>query len=104
VLSKIQTTGIQQALNYAVFKLLKYITVYPVEDETKLTNRDGVILPDARLLPTGSTAKDLAATIHADLAKGFLFAMDAKTKQRISHDHVLKDGDVIKIVSSMSRG
>jgi ribosome-binding ATPase YchF (GTP1/OBG family) len=104
VLSKIQTTGVQQALNYAVFKLLKFITVYPVEDETKLTNRDGVILPDARLLPPGSTAKDLAATIHADLAKGFLFAMDAKTKQRISHDHVLKDGDVIKIVSSMSRG
>ncbi|MGI0003990.1 MAG: redox-regulated ATPase YchF [Candidatus Nitrosotenuis sp.] len=104
VLSKIRTTGVQQALNYAVFDLLKFITVYPVEDETKFTNKDGVILPDARLLPIGSTAKDLAATIHADLAKGFLFAMDAKTKQRISHDHTLKDGDVIKIVSSMSRG
>lgn len=104
VLSKINTTGVQQALNYAVFKLLKFITVYPVEDETKLTNKDGVILPDARLLPVGSTAKDLASTIHADLAKGFLFAIDAKTKQRISHDHILKDGDVIKIVSSMSRG
>ncbi|MFY9300754.1 MAG: redox-regulated ATPase YchF [Candidatus Nitrosotenuis sp.] len=104
VLSKIHTTGVQQVLNYAVFDLLKLITVYPVEDETKLTNKDGVILPDARLLPAGSTAKDLAMTIHADLAKGFLFAMDAKTKQRISHDHTLKDGDVIKIVSSMSRG
>jgi hypothetical protein len=104
VLSKIHTTGVQQALNYAVFELLKFITVYPVEDETKLTNKDGVVLPDARLLPAGSTAKDLAMTIHADLAKGFLFAIDAKTKQRISHDHTLKDGDVIKIVSSMSRG
>lgn len=104
VLSKIRTTGVQQALNYAVFELLKFITVYPVEDETKLTNKDGVVLPDARLLPAGSTAKDLALTIHADLAKGFLFAIDAKTKQRISHDHTLKDGDVIKIVSSMSRG
>jgi ribosome-binding ATPase YchF (GTP1/OBG family) len=104
VLSKIHTTGVQQALNYAVFDLLKFITVYPVEDETKFTNKDGVIFPDARLLPTGSTAKDLAATIHADLAKGFLFAVDAKTKQRISADHTLKDGDVIKIVSSMSRG
>jgi ribosome-binding ATPase YchF (GTP1/OBG family) len=104
VLSKIHTTGVQEALNYAVFELLKFITVYPVEDETKLTNKDGVVLPDARLLPAGSTAKDLAMTIHADLAKGFLFAIDAKTKQRISHDHTLKDGDVIKIVSSMSRG
>jgi hypothetical protein len=63
-----------------------------------------VVLPDARLLPSGSTAKELAGTIHADLAKGFLHAIDAKTKQRISGDHTLKDGDVIKIISSMSRG
>jgi len=104
VLEKIKTTGVQEALNYAVFDLLKFITVYPVEDETKLSNKDGTVLPDARLLPVGSTAKDLAATIHADLAKGFLHAVDAKTKQRISADHKLGDGDVIKIVSTMSRG
>lgn len=104
VLAKTRTTGIQEAINYAVFDLLKFITVYPVEDETKLSNKDGVVLPDARLLLAGSNAKDLAGTIHADLAKGFLFAMDAKTKLRISADHILKDGDVVKIVSSMSRG
>lgn len=104
VMDKIRTTGVQEALNHAVFDVLHFITVYPVEDETKLTNKDGVILPDARLLPAGSSAKDLATTIHADLAKGFLFAVDVKTKQRISADHQLKDGDVIKIVSSMSRG
>jgi ribosome-interacting GTPase 1 len=46
----------------------------------------------------------LAETIHADLAKGFLHAIDVKTKQRIGADHHLKNGDVIKIVSSMSRG
>lgn len=104
VLSKIHTTGVQEAINHAVFDVLKFITVYPVEDETKLSNKDGVVLPDARLLPIGSTAKDLAGTIHADLAKGFLHAIDAKTKQRIGGDHILKDGDVIKIVSTMSRG
>jgi ribosome-binding ATPase len=104
VLSKIKTTGIQDALNHAVFDTLKIITVYPVEDETKLSNKDGIILPDARLLAAGSTAKDLAATIHADLAKAFLHAIDVKTKQRIGADHQLKDGDVIKIVSAASRG
>lgn len=104
VISKIKTTGVIQALNYAVFDLLKFITVYPVEDETKLSNKDGVVLPDARLLPAGATAKDLAGTIHADLAKGFLHAIDVKTKQRIGADHKLQDGDVIKIVSTMSRG
>lgn len=104
VLTKIHTTGVQEAINHAVFDVLKFITVYPVEDETKLSNKDGVVLPDARLLPVGSTAKDLAGTIHADLAKGFLHAIDAKTKQRIGGDHTLKDGDVIKIISAMSRG
>ncbi len=104
VFSKIQSTGIQKILNTAVFDSLKFIVVYPVEDETKLTNKDGDVLPDAKLLPENSTAKDLAALVHADIAKGFLHAIDCKTKQRIGGDHKLKDGDVIKIVSTLSRG
>ncbi len=104
VLAKIGTTGVQQILNSACFDLLKLIVVYPVEDETKLSNKDGEVLPDARLLLPGSTAKDLAQTVHADLAKGFLHAVDAKTKQRIGAQHQLKNGDVIKIVSTLSRG
>ncbi len=104
VLAKIGTTGVQQVLNSACFDLLKLIVVYPVEDETKLSNKDGEVLPDARLLLPGSTAKDLAQTVHADLAKGFLHAVDAKTKQRIGAQHQLKNGDVIKIVSTLSRG
>ena len=104
VLSKIQSTGIQKILNAAVFDSLKFIVVYPVEDETKLTNKDGVVLPDTKLLPQNSTAKDLAGLIHADIAKGFLHAIDCKTRQRISGDQKLKNGDVIKIVSTLSRG
>jgi len=104
VFSKIPSTGIQKILNTAVFDLLKFIVVYPVEDEAKLTNKDGVVLPDAKLLPLDSTAKDLASLIHADIAKGFLHAIDCKTKQRISGDQKLKNGDVIKIVSTLSRG
>ncbi len=104
VLIKIGTTGVQQILNSACFDLLKLIVVYPVEDETKLSNKNGEMLPDARLLLPGSTAKDLAQTVHADLAKGFLHAVDAKTKQRIGAQHQLKNGDVIKIVSTLSRG
>ena len=56
------------------------------------------------LLSEGSTAKDLAETVHADLARGFLYAVNARTKQRIGADHRLKSGDVIKIVSATSRG
>ncbi|KKL46924.1 hypothetical protein LCGC14_2340720, partial [marine sediment metagenome] len=56
------------------------------------------------LLVDGSTAKDLATIIHADIAKGFLHAIDCKTKQRIGAEHKLKNGDVVKIVSTLSRG
>jgi ribosome-binding ATPase YchF (GTP1/OBG family) len=104
VIAKIGSTGVQQILNTACFDLLKLITVYPVEDETKLSNKNGEVLPDARLLFPNSTAKDLAQMVHADLAKGFLHAVDAKTKQRIGAQHQLKNGDVIKIISTLSRG
>ena len=104
VFKKIPSTGIQKILNSAVFDSLNFIVVYPVEDETKLTNKDGVVLPDTKLLPKDSTAKDLASLIHADIARGFLHAIDCKTKQRISGDQKLKNGDVIKIVSTLSRG
>ncbi len=104
VFTKIHSTGIQKILNLAVFDLLKLIVVFPVEDETKLTNKNGDVLPDAKLLPHDSTAKDLAGLIHADIDKGFLHAIDCKTKQRIGGDHKLKNGDVIKIVSTLSRG
>ena len=104
IMSKLNSTGIQTALNSAAFRVLKLMVVFPVEDETKLSNKDGQVLPDAKLLPEDATAKNLAETIHQDIAKGFLFAIDATTKQRIGADHPLKNGDVIKIVSSLSRG
>ena len=104
VLTKIQTTGVQKILNSIIFDVLDMIVVYPVEDETKLTNKQGQVLPDARLLKNGSTAKQLAFTIHQDIGNGFLHAIDAKTKQRIGADHKLKNGDIIKIVSTLSRG
>ncbi len=104
VLSKIKSTGVQSVLDSAIFDLLRLIVVFPVEDESRLCNKEGEVLPDAKLLPLNSTAKDLALTIHADIAKGFLHAINVKTKQRIGADHQLKHGDVIKIVSSLSRG
>ena len=104
VLTKIGVTGVQKTLNSIIFDIMKLIVVYPVEDESKLSNKDGQILPDARLLDSSATAKELAFTIHQDIGNGFLHAIDAKTKQRIGAEHQLKNGDVIKIVSTLSRG
>ncbi len=93
-------TGIQECINRAVFDLLDYIVVYPVEDENKFTDKNGIILPDAYLMKRGSTAKDLAYRIHSDIGESFLFAIDAKKKMRLGEKYELKDGDVIKIVST----
>ena len=104
VLTKIGVTGIQKILNTIIFDVMNLIVVYPVEDESKLCNKDGQVLPDARLLHSSATAKELAFTIHQDIGNGFLHAINAKTKQRIAADHQLKNGDIVKIVSTLSRG
>ena len=93
-------TGVQAALNAAVYDLLDHVTAYPVENETKWVDGQGNVLPDAFLLPDGSTPTDLAAKIHSDIAEGYLHAVNGKTDRRISDDYELDDGDVIKIVST----
>ena len=100
VMKKNNGTGVQDAINRAVFELLDRIVVYPVEDENKLCNKQGDVLPDAFLMKRGSTPHDLAFQVHTDIGKGFLYAIDARTKMRIKENHLLKDGDIIKIVSA----
>lgn len=97
------STGVQEIINIACFDLLKKIVVYPVEDESKLSDKKGNILPEAYLLDEESTTKDLAHAVHEELGKGFLFAIDVRSKRRLGSDHKLKNNDVIKIVSATSR-
>ena len=93
------STGVQKCLETAAFGTLDLITVYPVEDEGKYTDHFGRVLPDAFLLPRGSTAKELAYRVHTDLGDKFIRAVNAKTKRIVGSDYVLQDGDVIKIIS-----
>ena len=97
---KTKGANAQETVNRAVFDLLDNIVVYPVEDENKYSDHFGNVLPDAILLKKGSTAMDLAGAIHTEIAKNMLYAIDARTKMRLAKDHVLKDNDVIKIVSA----
>jgi len=100
VLGEYMRTGVQFAINVAVFKLLKMNSVYPVYDPKKLSDKHGNILPDVYLLPSGSNVSDLAKEVHSDLAKGLLYAMDARSGLRLPSDYVIKDRDVLSIVSS----
>jgi len=93
-------TGVQQAINRAILEMLDMIVVYPVEDENKFCDRQGRILPDAFLMKRGSTPHDLAYKVHTDIGKGFLYAIDARTKMRIKESYQMKEGDIIKIVST----
>ncbi len=100
VLDKYNSTGIQECLNKAVFDFLKYIAVYPVENEHKFSDKKGNVLPDVFLMPPNSTALDLAYKVHTDIGKSFIGAIDARTKKRVSADYELKNGDVISIQSA----
>ncbi len=92
-------TGVQRAIETAIFGILDLMAVYPVEDENHLTDKEGRVLPDAYLVPKGTNARDLAYIVHTDLGDNFIRAIDARTKRVIGHDHELKDGDVITIVA-----
>lgn len=93
------STGVQAVLEDVVFKVLDMIIVYPVEDEHHWTDKQGRCLPDAYLMRRGTNARDLAFKVHTDLGDNFIRAIDAKTHMTIGQDHVLHDGDVIKIVA-----
>ena len=97
------STGVQEAINTAYFKLLDMITVYPVEDIEHLSDHNGRVLPDTYLVPRGTTAHAFAYIIHSELGDNFLYAVDARDKRRIGEDAILKDRDVISIVSAKKR-
>jgi len=103
ILGEYLRTGVQFAINVAVFKLLSMNTVYPVADIKKLSDKHGNILPDVYLLESGSSIEDLAKTIHTELAKGILYAIDARDGLHLPKNYILKDRDILSIVSAKKR-
>jgi len=96
-------TGVQFGLNITVFKLLKMNAIYPVADGQKMTDTAGRVLPDVYLMPTGSTVEELATTVHSDLLKGLVYALDVRTGLHLPTNYVLRDRDVLSIVSTAKR-
>ncbi len=90
-------TGVQDVLNSAVFELLKYIAIFPA-GANKLSDSKGNVLPDCFLLPSGSTALDFAYFLHTDFGKGFIKAINAKTKRALGKGYELKHRDALEIV------
>ncbi len=91
--------GLVGLLSDLVFRQLSRVVCYPVQDETHWVDGDGKSLPDAILVPTGTTAKGLAYQVHSDLGDGFVRAIDARTGRVIGADHELSEGDVVSILA-----
>ena len=98
VLDRFGSTGVQQVLDTAVFHLLGYLAIFP-GSSSKLQDSEGRTLPDCFLLPPESTALDFAYSIHTDIGKNFVKAIDVKTKRPVGKDHVLKHLDVVEIMT-----
>jgi small GTP-binding protein len=99
IMEKCDGTGVTPLIEDVTFNILDLIVAYPVEDENKLIDKQDRVLPDAHLIPRGSTAKDLAFKVHTDLGKKFIRALDVRTKRTVGADHELKDRDIIKIIA-----
>lgn len=103
IMGEYMRTGVQFAINIAVFKLLKMNSVYPVANEEKLTDKKGRVLPDLILMKDGATINDLAKEIHTDLTKGLLYAKDLRYKLRLPTTYQLRDRDVVSLVSASKK-
>lgn len=99
ILEKYHGTGVQKILNTAVFELLQYVAVFP-GGVNNLVDSQGRCLPDCFLLPAHSTALDFAFRIHTDIGNAFVRAIDVKTKRALGKEHILKNRDVIEILTS----
>jgi ribosome-binding ATPase YchF (GTP1/OBG family) len=103
IMGEFMRTGVQFAINIAVFKLLKMNSIYPVANDKNLTDKNGKVLPDLLLLKDGATVNDLAREIHTDLTKGLLYAKDLRYNLRLPTDYQLRDRDVISLVSASKK-
>ena len=90
-------TGVQQALETALFEELDAIAVFP---GARKPQDDGTFLQDCFVLPDGSTAEDFAYFLHTDIGEGFLHAHDVRSQRQIGADTTLDHRDVVEITTT----
>ncbi len=98
ILEKHGSTGVQECLDKVIFGVMDYIVAYPVANLNKMTDKKGNVLPDALLVPKGTSLKEFAAKIHTAMADKFIGGIDFETKRKLGAEHEVRDGDVIEIL------
>ena len=90
-------TGVQRAIETALFEELGAIAVFP---GARKPQDDGTFLQDCFVFPGGSTAEEFAYYLHTDIGEGFLHAHDVRTERQIGADTELSHRDVIEITTT----
>jgi len=91
-------TGVQGALEAAVFDVLGCIAVFPGSANGSKDEKG--VFRDCFILPGGSTTEDFAFHIHSDIGEGLLHGTDCRSNRQVGTDHELSHRDVIELVST----
>ncbi|MFP9059077.1 redox-regulated ATPase YchF [Natrialbaceae archaeon A-chndr2] len=97
--SEYGATGVQAALETALFDVLGVVPVFP-GGANGLGNERGEVLPDCYLVPSESTAEDFAYSLHSDIGDGFLYAIDCRSNRQLGKDYEVEPRDVIEVVTT----
>ncbi|MCU4753888.1 redox-regulated ATPase YchF [Halobacteria archaeon AArc-curdl1] len=92
-------TGVQAALETALFDVLGVVPVFP-GGANGLGNERGEVLPDCYLIPSDSTAEDFAYSLHSDIGEGFLYAIDCRSNRQLGKEYEVEPRDVIEVVTT----
>ncbi|EMA58507.1 redox-regulated ATPase YchF [Halorubrum kocurii] len=91
-------TGVQGALEAAVFDVLGCIAVFPGSANGSKDEKG--VFRDCFILPEGSTTEDFAFHIHSDIGEGLLHGTDCRSGRQVGAAHELSHRDVIELVST----
>jgi ribosome-binding ATPase YchF (GTP1/OBG family) len=92
-------TGVQTALETAVFDVLGAKAVFP-GSEGGLGTEDGKLLQDCFLLPGDATAEEFAYFLHTDIGEGFLHAVDCRDGRQVGAATELDHRDVVEVITT----
>ncbi|MFC7187070.1 redox-regulated ATPase YchF [Halorubrum yunnanense] len=91
-------TGVQGALEAAVFDVLGCIAVFPGSANGSRDEKG--VFRDCFILPDGATTEDFAFHIHSDIGQGLLHGTDCRSGRQVGTGHELSHRDVIELIST----
>jgi hypothetical protein len=92
-------TGVQTALETALFDVLGVVPVFP-GSATGVVTDEGKVLRDCFLLPPDATVEDFAYFLHTDIGDGLLHGIDCRTKRQVGASHQLAARDVVELITT----